>query len=697
MRSRCLLQVASVLSSLFLTKAHDVSGTGVSCIRSSPAGGQTRVSFVRQDRSGARSLLLTLWSEDAELLACEVHSDPRVTESYAKICEKNDTRGQEVFWKFNLSVLQAPDGPCSPASRSAPGTGGAEGNRRRKRAWIFPGTLWCGSGSKAGGYDQLGMFESADRCCREHDHCRHIIPAFTVNYGVFNSNVFTVSHCECDQRFRECLLGVNDSISSMVGYSFFNILQVPCFELRQQRRCTEMYWFGMCKVAGVAPYAVFKNPLPFNTSDSTATSKPPDAENNQGQLVTKSPTINPRRKSPKAQVRCDSRDPPRGDTFHRRTSKGKGCRRRQNLSKAAPSEMRPASRTPSTTERMKTDILNAFKSNSSLSNKKTAGRRNKIISKKSEISSTKPPNTLPVTPHLHPTTAVVSLAKSNNKRKKAPKQNDCCGPRIPAGGETIQLHCKSCHEQENLSHQMTATQEKSAVNGFQAKLATLENLHLKKKAETSKRHSLTILSDAVITAVPVTTNSPESPDRKSKQENRLKPFVKEEPASSDTAQSTHTATSLHQNNAPPNKTDHKHWCESLKILDECKFKIPPWENKYELQNWESKTAYHCDCTARLALELERLEQPSIVPRLLVDFVSQQCFTLPKEKKCHHRKSCTGGFAKASDLHQALKKIEEKDTTGVQNSNKTRKRGIPVRLYKRCLRLRKEADLMAENR
>uniref|UniRef100_A0A672GPS7 Phospholipase A2-like central domain-containing protein n=1 Tax=Salarias fasciatus TaxID=181472 RepID=A0A672GPS7_SALFA len=321
MRSRCLLQVASVLSSLFLTKAHDVSGTGVSCIRSSPAGGQTRVSFVRQDRSGARSLLLTLWSEDAELLACEVHSDPRVTESYAKICEKNDTRGQEVFWKFNLSVLQAPDGPCSPASRSAPGTGGAEGNRRRKRAWIFPGTLWCGSGSKAGGYDQLGMFESADRCCREHDHCRHIIPAFTVNYGVFNSNVFTVSHCECDQRFRECLLGVNDSISSMVGYSFFNILQHIVLHLL---------------------------------------------------------------------------------------------------------------------------IFTFF-------------------------------------------------------------------------------------------------------------------------------------------------------------------------------------------------SDHKHWCESLKILDECKFKIPPWENKYELQNWESKTAYHCDCTARLALELERLEQPSIVPRLLVDFVSQQCFTLPKEKKCHHRK------------------------------------------------------------
>lgn len=46
-----------------------------------------------------------------------------------------------------------------------------------------------------------GMFESADRCCREHDHCQHNIPAFTVNYGVFNPKFFTVSHCDCDQRW----------------------------------------------------------------------------------------------------------------------------------------------------------------------------------------------------------------------------------------------------------------------------------------------------------------------------------------------------------------------------------------------------------------------------------------------------------------------------------------------------------------
>ncbi|XP_051278412.1 group 3 secretory phospholipase A2-like [Dicentrarchus labrax] len=110
---------------------------------------------------------------------------------------------------------------------------------------------------------------------------------------------------------------------------------------------------------------------------------------------------------------------------------------------------------------------------------------------------------------------------------------------------------------------------------------------------------------------------------------------------------------------------------------------------------ESKTAYHCDCTSRLAVQIESFKQPSTLPTLLMDFVSQYCFKLPEEKKCHSRKSCSRGFSKASDLLRALKKIEEKDTAWVRNSVNDRKRGIPVRLYKRCLRLERGADIMAQ--
>ncbi|XP_056135959.1 phospholipase A2 isozymes PA3A/PA3B/PA5-like [Lampris incognitus] len=218
-----------------------------------------------------------------------------------------------------------------------------EGKSRRKRAWTFPGTLWCGVGSKATRYDQLGMFESADRCCREHDHCEHIIPAFTVNYGVFNPNFFTISHCDCDQRFRQCLLGVNETISAMVGFSFFNIFKVPCFELVQRMQCTEMYWWGMCKETKEAPYAVFQNPAAFNTTHTP--SKHNDAGEShmrataEGDRVVAVPPSHSNRKPSTAEIskqsgsshRCTLRDPPRGDTFHRKKRKGLGCKRNSLL------------------------------------------------------------------------------------------------------------------------------------------------------------------------------------------------------------------------------------------------------------------------------------------------------------------------------------------------------------------------------
>uniref|UniRef100_A0A3Q3WLR2 phospholipase A2 n=1 Tax=Mola mola TaxID=94237 RepID=A0A3Q3WLR2_MOLML len=117
--------------------------------------------------------------------------------------------------------------------------------RSLKRSWVFPGTLWCGAGSKAVRYDQLGFFMGADRCCREHDHCQHTIAGLTAKYGFFNRKLYTISHCDCDQRFRECLHAANDTISNLVGSSFFNVLKVPCFELKQQNQCTLRHSWGI--------------------------------------------------------------------------------------------------------------------------------------------------------------------------------------------------------------------------------------------------------------------------------------------------------------------------------------------------------------------------------------------------------------------------------------------------------------------
>uniref|UniRef100_A0A673C6K6 phospholipase A2 n=1 Tax=Sphaeramia orbicularis TaxID=375764 RepID=A0A673C6K6_9TELE len=343
MYSRCAFQFVFTSLWLILLKVQDVVGSDHLCLRSSPAEDrQTRVTFLRQN-AGVRSLYLTVWSEDLRLVTCEINTNPLVTGSYDTFCKSSSSESQEINQRFNISIVLSPDAPCTPDAPSAQKftKSAGEGKVRRKRSWIFPGTLWCGHGSRAGGYDQLGMFEAADRCCREHDHCNHIIPGMTVNYGVFNPNFYTVSHCDCDQRFRQCLLSVNDTISSMVGYSYFNILRVPCFELKRRRQCTKMYWWGKCKVTKEAAYATFKNSRPYNKSDIETKfedkARISNTTSSKGQHVTESPVTKAPRKFPRDERRCVTKDPPRGDTFVDRR-RGKGCKRRRKLSTVVSSQ-----------------------------------------------------------------------------------------------------------------------------------------------------------------------------------------------------------------------------------------------------------------------------------------------------------------------------------------------------------------------
>ncbi|KAL6114473.1 pla2g3 [Pungitius sinensis] len=699
MQSKCMLHVFFVLSLYILCKAHYVIGSGPSCVRSSPAGlGQTRITFLREDATGVRSLYVSLWSEDTRQVTCQVNTNPIVTDRYFSICDRSSTQSREVLQRFNTSMLLSPDSPCKSASSSVPKfikrtrRDVAKGKVvRRKRAWIFPGTLWCGTGSMADEYEQLGMFESADRCCREHDHCLHVIPAFTGNYGVFNSNFFTVSHCDCDQRFRQCLLGVNDTISSMVGYSFFNILQVPCFDLTQQRRCTEWYWWGMCKVANMAPSAVMKRPVPYAdvTSNNNATDSNMVA-NSKDKLITESFVINPLKKLPKSERRCKSRQRPRGKSFYR--MKGEGCKRHQKMNTTTPSQKPSVSRVSTTSLSMKVSLLNETKSTAAMPIKKRLGKKksnSKGLSDYVTLRSQIPPQantssykrTASTTQSPPSATATPAVRKSP---QKVPKQRRCCGLRTSLRGDTFQPRCKGCLEQKAASG-MTDVTHSTTTYIVPVKTSTnttriLTQTETPRQDKTKKLWSAATSANSILKEV-----KPQKQMESPLQQND----TNQEPTG------TNARRSLKQNVASQNMTDNQVLCGSLKHLDQCKYSILPLENKYNLQNMKSKTAYHCDCTSRLAVRIESFNQPSILPRLLMDFVSQSCFNLPNEKKCHRRKSCSGGFSKASDLLQALSMMEERDTTVVQNSANDRNRGIPTRLYKRCLRLAREADVGAQ--
>ncbi|XP_016852564.1 group 3 secretory phospholipase A2 [Anolis carolinensis] len=155
------------------------------------------------------------------------------------------------------------------------------GLTRVRRGWTMPGTLWCGAGHSAGNFSDLGVFQGPDVCCREHDHCEAQIPALGYRYGKRNLRLHTISHCDCDSRFRRCLMSLNDAISNLIGASFFNLLEVPCFVLEESEECIEWHWWGGCKEYGPVPLAHlvqqshYQPPVPTTQQPSLATRPSP--------------------------------------------------------------------------------------------------------------------------------------------------------------------------------------------------------------------------------------------------------------------------------------------------------------------------------------------------------------------------------------------------------------------------------------
>ncbi|KAH8387282.1 hypothetical protein KR093_006043, partial [Drosophila rubida] len=98
--------------------------------------------------------------------------------------------------------------------------------------FIYPGTKWCGPGTSAANYDDLGPHVREDRCCREHDMCPDVLNVGDCRRGLCNRGTFTRSHCDCDARFRRCLQAANTETANTLGAIFYNVVQVTCFQER---------------------------------------------------------------------------------------------------------------------------------------------------------------------------------------------------------------------------------------------------------------------------------------------------------------------------------------------------------------------------------------------------------------------------------------------------------------------------------
>lgn len=134
----------------------------------------TLVSFILREngtRADTLVLYLSIWNKDRQLIYCKTNENDVMIERYLFLCNRrqNSQVAELSANSFNLSVMIGQDSRCDGRDTSVSEKNDPQGTQlikmgrltegsrtRTKRAIIFPGTLWCGTGSKAFEYHQLG-------------------------------------------------------------------------------------------------------------------------------------------------------------------------------------------------------------------------------------------------------------------------------------------------------------------------------------------------------------------------------------------------------------------------------------------------------------------------------------------------------------------------------------------------------------
>lgn len=126
-------------------------------------------------------------------------------------------------------------------------------------ALMFPGTKWCGAGNIATDYNDLGVSWEADMCCREHDSARESIPAFGAKRGIRNKLFYTMTNCEADKKFFNCLLNAQTFTAFSLGIGYFDILRTKCYKYDNPTKCADKHrWFKPHKKGPCRKFVVDK-------------------------------------------------------------------------------------------------------------------------------------------------------------------------------------------------------------------------------------------------------------------------------------------------------------------------------------------------------------------------------------------------------------------------------------------------------
>nr|XP_033329479.1 group 3 secretory phospholipase A2-like isoform X1 [Megalopta genalis] len=188
-------------------------------------------------------LAATIWSHEAEgsvLVADMAMSRMVELKTDAPFCALYTDRGviqRMVLGADPKKVRQMSSNLVADLEETCKASRDKGKNQPAGGGLIYPGTKWCGPGTLATSYDELGKHASEDACCREHDHCPVTLGPQECIHGICNNSPFTRSHCDCDAKFRRCLQNLNSEVANTLGALFFNVIQVTCF--KERRPCSQ--------------------------------------------------------------------------------------------------------------------------------------------------------------------------------------------------------------------------------------------------------------------------------------------------------------------------------------------------------------------------------------------------------------------------------------------------------------------------
>ncbi|TSM28106.1 Group 3 secretory phospholipase A2 [Bagarius yarrelli] len=620
-------------------------------------------------------------------------------------------------------MLVEPDGPCAtvgplpdlevPVRRSrdvdrrtvSQNKGGrSKTPKRSKRALMIPGTLWCGSGNKASNLSDLGLFEETDKCCREHDHCEQTIASFEFNYGIFNTNFFTLSHCACDSKFRQCLHSANDRMSDVVGYGYFNVLKMRCFEFSQKMTCAQWTWWGMCKHSKMTIYAFLKEAIDYNSTimedekldlslyhtvsfgDLTVTNdlvmssdivtKDASQKHSSVSVPQRLPVTVNRSQQPERHektLRTHVTNSPEMETTDSETKLTNSPMIITDLKQGQTADSFKSAITylPLTQSDSHITQTTTFSDNSEITDS-TYPEKTDLPNTETTDSSNLETSSTPETTdssNLETSSTPKTTDSSNLETSSTPKTTDLSNVETSSTPKTKQQTYRITGILDSSQPDLTETNPTKARTTDPTKtrktdttefMETQTDVPKTKKTDlTEAKKEDTLLIDSVGLSKTQTDSTTDSPKMQ-----------------------------LRQGKGQKDKLD---TCEGYKDLDSCHYQIAALQEKFGLQNAEHTTMYHCNCTARLAKELAEEDDVDKVHFWLLDFVSRSCFILPQN--CTGTESCSSSSndtplieqwsnSAAVWRHLAVPRRKNKRF----NNKRSKRKDFSIRLYKKCLRM-----------